>query len=268
MLVSIHDNQALTYRSVAHHGLTLNSLMFLSKLYVSIHLFITPENYTKMNQHKNHLIKKRTRQQGITSFLCKKTKNCQDIRQMTSINKSTESTTKTSNQLAEAIANLLDSSSTCKPQYLTNDKQSWYIHLKYWYPPPTQQDFHNEWDLHPIERRKIKVYGKTFLEKRWSQSWGVDIPYSGSINQARNVEESSVVPFLLKRVNDVVQKTELSQIDVNEQEKGDVTSVSPYNACLQNWYLTEDTIGLHADDESHNRQEFPIWSLSWGGTRR
>ena len=46
------------------------------------------------------------------------------------------------------------------------------------------------------------------------------------------------------------------------------TTQGYYNAVLQNWYEPDDTIGKHADDESSNRPDMPIWSLSWGGTRR
>ena len=41
-----------------------------------------------------------------------------------------------------------------------------------------------------------------------------------------------------------------------------------YNGCLQNWYLPEHCIGLHADDEKCMRADVPIISLSWGGPRR
>ena len=45
-------------------------------------------------------------------------------------------------------------------------------------------------------------------------------------------------------------------------------SRTPYNACLQNWYEPSHTIGLHADDEKQMDNRLPIFSLSWGGTRR
>jgi len=42
----------------------------------------------------------------------------------------------------------------------------------------------------------------------------------------------------------------------------------PYNGCLQNWYLPEHSIGLHADDQRAMKPVIPIFSLSWGGPRR
>eukprot|EP00957_Ditylum_brightwellii_P083498 6348096-Ditylum_brightwellii.AAC.1 len=41
-----------------------------------------------------------------------------------------------------------------------------------------------------------------------------------------------------------------------------------YNGCLQNWYEPDHTIGAHSDDEKDLRDGYPIFSLTWGGTRR
>ena len=197
------------------------------------------------------------------------------------------------NELAEMIAQALidhtctttsnsNHTSTHNPlvNYLTNDGESWYIHMKGWYLPPKQsyqETFDYEWNLHPLERRELKLYGKTFLERRWSQCWGQTISYSGLINQGRSIDESTVVQHLFNTFNSVIEKTPLKtgcyrRIDGTRNTQDDQEDgkefVPPYNACLQNWYEVDDTIGLHADDESHNRQEFPIFSLSWGGTRR
>ena len=70
-----------------------------------------------------------------------------------------------------------------------------------------------------------------------------------------------MVPLLLERANRLTEGLLLDQ----EKES---PSLPPYNGCLQNWYEPEHTIGLHADDEKALRPEFPIFSLSWGGTRR
>ena len=142
-----------------------------------------------------------------------------------------------------------------KPHYLTNDKSSWYLLVENWLPTSSDEAFEEEWNLHPSKRHKLKLFGKVVEEKRWSQSWGMSYTYSGATNEARPIEESKMVSLLLKKANELLADA----VDDEQQ---------PYNACLQNWYEPEDTIGLHADDEKVNRPEFPILSISWGGTRR
>lgn len=140
-----------------------------------------------------------------------------------------------------------------EPVYLTSS--SYYVLVKAWMPS-TPDKFKKEWNLHPKDRHAIKLFGRIVHEKRWSQSWGVSYSYSGATNVARPLKESEMVQLLLQKANELTTTL----------QTGD--DVSPYNGCLQNWYEPEDTIGLHADDEKVMRQEYPIFSLSWGGTRR
>ena len=42
----------------------------------------------------------------------------------------------------------------------------------------------------------------------------------------------------------------------------------PYQVVLQNWYDENHTIGRHRDDISQHVPGTPIFSISWGGTRR
>ena len=179
-----------------------------------------------------------------------------------------------SNELAEFLASKLrvDSDSTrifaCKPQYITNDGKSWIIHMKQWMPSislPTTS-FQEEWDLHPkAPRNKIKIFNKLLEEKRWSQSWGKSINYSSIVHSARNIQESTIVPLLLDNINGMMQNFH-NNIG-NGHDRSDRCKFM-YNAVLQNWYEVEDSMGLHADDESYLHPRAPIFSLSWGGTRR
>ena len=155
---------------------------------------------------------------------------------------------KTTNSVAESLAQRFD----C-PQifYLTKDAKSWIILQKKWWTS-SPLDFEREWNLHPEIRHKIKLFGKVVEERRWSQSWGVSYAYSGSTNAAKPTEESAMVSELIDKVNDLTK--DLMQ--------------PAYNGCLENWYQPEDTIGLHSDDERSQRKDYPIFSLSWGGTRR
>ena len=151
------------------------------------------------------------------------------------------------NETAETLAQRLDAD----VYYLTADRESWYLLKRKWLP---SDDFDAEWKIHPTKRHLLKLFGKTVQENRWSQSWGVSYAYSGSKNIARPLEESKFVVTLIAKAN--------------EMTRGLTTTKSPYNGCLQNWYEPDDTIGLHSDDERSQRHDCPIWSLSWGGTRR
>lgn len=173
-----------------------------------------------------------------------------DMREFFSTTKRAAHSATKKSPLAEELGVKLDAS----PVYLTQD--SWYIIAKGWMAPSTAAEFDREWSLHPAKRHPLKIFGRVVLEKRWSQSWGVTFSYSGFTNVARPVEESHMVQLLIQRANELTQSI---------QTDGDT---EPYNGCLQNWYEPNDTIGLHADDEKVMRQKYPIFSLSWGGTRR
>ena len=176
-----------------------------------------------------------------------------------------------SNPLAESLADRLQTT----PYYLTNDGESWYLYIPQWMPS-NKADFQEEWKIHPTERHPLKMFGREFRENRWSQAWGVSYRYSGSINRAKSLNEAGPVVRTLvgkanELVNGLIDKSDSNNDSHNNGEAGDDvqdTVRSPYQGCLQNWYTPDDTIGLHADDESSMRQEFPIFSLSWGGPRR
>jgi alkylated DNA repair dioxygenase AlkB len=171
-----------------------------------------------------------------------------DMRQFFPTTKHAKQTTK------DSFGEHLGSELGAQPVYLTN--KSWFILAKEWMPAPSPDAFEKEWNLHPENRHPLKLFGKTVYEKRWSQSWGVSYSYSGSVNPGRPNEESEMVQLLLRKANELTRPLQ------NENDS------SPFNGCLQNWYEPNDTIGLHADDEKAMRQEYPIFSLSWGGTRR
>lgn len=151
------------------------------------------------------------------------------------------------NKDAEALALRLGA----EAYYLTPDGASWYLLKRKWLTS-TEDALQKEWSLHPTNRHKLMIFGRQAEEKRWSQSWGVSYAYSGAVNVARPLKESKMVVQLIDRVN------ELSR------------GVAPnkYNGCLQNWYEPSDSIALHSDDERAMCRSCPIFSLSWGGTRR
>lgn len=164
-------------------------------------------------------------------------------------------------------------------QYLTPDQQSWVIHVKKWMPTTSKEEFDQQWDLHPEDRHQLRLFGRMFTENRWSQSWGHSYSYSGSTNIARPIEESEMIQSLIDRANEVTrglfvscskdeEMSATANYDNETDAKSELSESKPYNGCLQNWYLIEDTIGLHADDERDLQAQYPIISLTWGGTRR
>ena len=100
---------------------------------------------------------------------------------------------------AEALGQKLGS---VKPTYLTGNGSSWYILVKGWMKTPSDEAFRQEWELHPAQRNELVVFGRPCMEKRWSQAWGVSFAYSGSMNKARPIEESTVLQQLMERVNE------------------------------------------------------------------
>lgn len=164
------------------------------------------------------------------------------------------------NAFCEALAERLHT----EPRYLTGDGSSWYLHVPKWFPTPSKQVFQEEWNLHPTTHHALRLYGKTVYENRWSQSYGVSYAYSGSTNHAKPISDanSKMVVQLIEKANELIDGLQPSPSRPQD------TITSPYNGCLMNWYEQDHTIGLHADDEKAMRAQYPIFSLSWGGTRR
>lgn len=139
-------------------------------------------------------------------------------------------------------------------QYLTKQEDAWYILAKA-YMPSTQSTLNQQWSQHPSSYHELKVFGKTCHENRYSQQWSTQdnfaYNYSGSsaISKSYFQPEGLMVKNLIRTCNDLIGK-------------------NVYNGCLQNWYEQEHTIGLHSDDEKQMNSEYPIFSLSQGGTRR
>jgi alkylated DNA repair dioxygenase AlkB len=163
------------------------------------------------------------------------------------------------NDFCEALAQRL----CTKPHYLTKDGASWYLHVPKWFSTPSKQEFDAAWNLHPTTHHALKLFGKTVYENRWSQSFGVSYTYSGSTNYAKPIpeDENHVIVKLIARANALVDGL---QPTPHVQD----CLVHPYNGCLMNWYEPDHTIGLHSDTENVMCAQYPIFSVTWGGTRR
>ncbi|CAJ1965660.1 unnamed protein product [Cylindrotheca closterium] len=198
--------------------------------------------------------------------------------------------------LAENLGKLLGRN----PQYLASgsdgDPVSWILHVPNWFPSKAGatgrlgiscganitdpscakpvQDFQAEWNLHPTKRKQLKIFGRPVSENRWSQAWGKPMDYSGMIDDSdRPLDQSPNLPFLIQQVNTIMKSATSDNGEEHDQNDKETQVNSgrvyhEYNACLQNWYQPDHSIGLHSDDESNLYANYPIFSISWGGTRR
>ncbi|GMH88237.1 hypothetical protein TrVE_jg3794 [Triparma verrucosa] len=143
-------------------------------------------------------------------------------------------------------------------QYLTKQHDSWFILAK-GFLPSTSAGLEEQWDAHPENKHELKVFGKVCHENRFSQQWSATTDfaynYSGSSAMSKSYLDDDTSPSATM-VRQLVETC------------NEITETDAYNAILQNWYDPTHTIGLHSDDEKQMKNEFPIFSLSWGGTRR
>eukprot|EP00419_Tripos_fusus_P016252 CAMPEP_0172734714 /NCGR_PEP_ID=MMETSP1074-20121228/110596_1 /TAXON_ID=2916 /ORGANISM="Ceratium fusus, Strain PA161109" /LENGTH=175 /DNA_ID=CAMNT_0013563553 /DNA_START=349 /DNA_END=873 /DNA_ORIENTATION=- len=114
---------------------------------------------------------------------------------------------------------------------------------------PSRAAFEAEWRQHPSKKKVLQIFGRPCEENRWSQMWGGHYRYSGQTSEGHRITPGSFVALLVDEVNRLIPQC-------------------TYNACLQNWYEPEHTIGSHSDDERSMQNGAPIFSLSWGGPRR
>lgn len=105
------------------------------------------------------------------------------------------------------------------------------------------------WELHPIEKGKVLIYGKILDTPRYMQSYGSAYTFS-HVKHAALPIPSLLQPFL----------------DWANQQFGNKNLI--YNTLFCNWY--EDGshyIGKHSDDEKTHIVGSPIISISLGATR-
>lgn len=149
------------------------------------------------------------------------------------------------NAEAERLAARLGS--RAEVTYLSEDAESWLVLAKGWRPPESAAAFLDEWRAHPESFHELKMFGRICKENRWSQSWGVSYQYSGATNAARPIPEDCFLARLLADCNALLED-----------------APAAFNACLQNWYAPEHTIGLHADDErAHGKRSGGWWVGGW-----
>jgi len=134
---------------------------------------------------------------------------------------------------------------------LTPDGSSWLLYVPKWLPS-TPEKMDNINAEKPTHQHVIKIFGKEMLSPRYTQSYGADYKYSGSVAKGK-----PWIPLLLEIREKLVK--DLAHMQVMPLN---------FNMCLVNWYDTGDhNIGRHSDDERQLVKNSPIAGLSWGSTR-
>mgnify|MGYP001491136046 CR=1 FL=1 len=114
-------------------------------------------------------------------------------------------------------------------------------------PHPPSVQFDELWALHPDSFHQVRMFGRLVAVPRWSESYGRDYRFSGTIQRALPVPEM-LAPLL------VWSKTHVDELD---------------NGLLVNWYdgALGHKIGPHRDDEKELIAGAPIVTISFGESR-
>lgn len=131
--------------------------------------------------------------------------------------------------------------------YLTEDKASWIIHVKKYI---TIDTFDELWELHPVNKKQLVMFGKLVNLPRFIENYGVDYKFSGTM--FRGQEPPVILEEILKKLRTVIKHSRIT-----------------LNNCLVNWYENgEHYIGPHRDSEEGLYKGSPIISFSLGATRK
>ena len=103
------------------------------------------------------------------------------------------------------------------------------------------------WGLHPQRFHEVRMFGRLLAVPRWSEAYGQDYRYSGTLHRASPVPDK-LAPLLA-----------WSKIEVDER----------LNGVLVNWYdgSLGHKIGAHRDNEKELIAGAPIITISFGETR-
>lgn len=108
------------------------------------------------------------------------------------------------------------------------------------------ETFERLWGLHPPQRPRLTLSGRSVTLPRWQQAYGRDYRFSGSVSRALPVPDA-LQPYLAWA---------RTAID------------SRLNGLLLNWYADgEDYIGPHSDDTRDLQSDSPIVTIALGAER-
>jgi alkylated DNA repair dioxygenase AlkB len=103
------------------------------------------------------------------------------------------------------------------------------------------------WEMHPGGFHQVKMFGKSMTVPRWSETYGRDYPFSGTVQRAKPVP-ALLAPLLAWSTATVEARA---------------------NGLLVNWYdgALGHKIGAHRDDEKELIAGAPIITISFGESR-
>lgn len=103
------------------------------------------------------------------------------------------------------------------------------------------------WEVHPEGFHEVRMFGRLVAVPRWSEAYGQDYRYSGTLHRASPVPDR-LSPLLSWSKNTVDERL---------------------NGVLVNWYdgSLGHKIGAHRDDEKELVPGAPIITISFGETR-
>ena len=126
---------------------------------------------------------------------------------------------------------------TTKMFYKLNET-SWIIHQRLPCKLPTFSDL---WKEKPLEKEKIKMFGKTINAPRYSKAYLTDYEFSGLNHSA-----SKELPIGVDEIFEFCKN--------NISDK--------FNGVLINWYEPDSYIGFHSDDEKRLIPGIPIITIT------
>jgi len=131
--------------------------------------------------------------------------------------------------------------------------RSWVVHFREYWPldGPTLDAL---WASHPDEFDTMRIMGREVAIPRWQKMFGsVHYKFSGYASLPEPMESQEQCLEFQSRVSEALGLRD-----------------ETYNGCLVNWYdgSRDHYIGPHKDDEKSMVRGMPIFSMSWGETRR
>lgn len=112
-------------------------------------------------------------------------------------------------------------------------------------------DYEKLWNLHPLIKEKVLMYGKLIDMPRFTQSYGSSYTFS------KVKHEAVPIPTLLEPFIEWSNKTIGTMFNCT------------FNTLFVNWYQSGfNYINPHSDDEKEHNPNTPIISISLGATRK
>lgn len=141
---------------------------------------------------------------------------------------------------------------------LTSCAKSWLLHVPRWCTMASD-GFDALWQRHPEDKATVVLFGQKCECSRWNKMYGQDYVFSGQRSaSAGALSAEGCGPELMAAFERVCSL----------RQPGASAPPQP-NGVLVNWYADgSHYIGAHSDDETQLAEGAPIFSVTWGATRK